>query len=302
LHEAVAAFEEAIRLKPNFPEAHYNLGVALMNQRKWPEAEVACKEAIRLQPTHAEAHCNLGHALRDQGRFSEALQSLRRGHALGISRPDWPYPSRTWVRNCRRLIELDRKLPAVLNGNADPASAAERLELASLCQMSCKHLHATAVRFAAEAFAADSKLADDLQEQYRYNAACSAVLAAAGQAEDARLLPDKIVLHLQQQARRWLQADLALYARLARHNDPRVRARVQQRLTRWQKGTDLASVRDPQGARPPRRRRAPAVAETVAERRGSAPQSHHEEMTSRQRCTPWLQAAGFPRRSASAGR
>jgi serine/threonine-protein kinase len=242
--EAEAAFRTAIRLKPDDPEAHINLGNALNGQGWHKEAEAAYQEAIRLKPDSPEGHCNLGLALVNQGRFGDALQSLRRAHALGSARRGWPYSSAAWVRQCQRLVELDRLLPAVLNGNAEPASARERLELASLCQMSCKRLHATAARFAAEAFRADPKRADDLQQQYRDNAACSAALAAAGQAEDARFLPDRVVLKLRAQAYRWLRADLALYARLAEQADPRAKQAVRQRLLHWRADTDLASVRD----------------------------------------------------------
>jgi hypothetical protein len=109
----------------------------------------------------------LGHVLRTQGRFSEALQSLRRGHALGSARRGWRYPYATWVRNCQRLIELDRLLNAFLKGDAEPASTVERLELASLCRMPCKRLYLTAARLAADAFVAEPKLAADLGQQHR---------------------------------------------------------------------------------------------------------------------------------------
>jgi tetratricopeptide (TPR) repeat protein len=242
--EAEAAYRAAIRLKHDFPQAHVNLGVALDGQGRPKEAEAAYRQAIRLKHDFPEAHCNLGHALREQGRFSEALPSLNRGHALGSARPGWPYPSASWARHCQRLVELDRLLTAVLKGDAEPGSALQRLELASLCQMPCKRLHATATRFAIDAFTADPKRAGDLQNQDRYNAACSAALAAAGQADDARFLPDRVVLKLRRQAYRWLRADLALYARLAEQTDPRVREGVRQRLAPWRTDTDFVSVRD----------------------------------------------------------
>jgi serine/threonine-protein kinase len=244
LKESEAAFRQVIRLRPNDPLAHYNLANLLSHQDQPREAEASYRESIRLKPDNAQAHCNLGHALRKQGRFTEALASLRRGHALGSASPGWPYPSNAWVRECQRLIELDQLLPAVLNGDAEPASAKELLELASLCQMPCKRLHATAVRFAAAAFASEAKAADDLQQGHRYNAACSAALAAAGQAEDARLLPDKVTLKLRQQAYLWLQADLTLYARLAERNDPRIKQAVRERLLHWQQDRDLVWLRD----------------------------------------------------------
>src|SRR5262249_50361338 len=98
--------------------------------------------------------------------------------------------------------------------------------------------------FYARAFAADPKLAADLRQQHRYNAACSAALAAVGQGEDARRLPDKVVLMLRRQAWRWLRADLEVYAKLAERDGPKTKEAVRQRLAHWQEDSDLASIRD----------------------------------------------------------
>jgi hypothetical protein len=110
--------------------------------------------------------------------------------------------------------------------------------------MPCKRLHVTATRLAADAFAVDARQANNLKEQHRYNAACSAALAAAGQADDARALPDRVTLKLRMLAYHWLRADLALYAQVADHADPKIRKVVQQRLAHWQAEADLVSVRD----------------------------------------------------------
>src|SRR5262249_10514682 len=131
-----------------------------------------------------------------------------------------------------------------LRGEAEPRSAAERLELALLCQHPSKRLYVKAARLAADAFAADPELANDSQQQHRYNAACSAALAAARQGEDAKILPDKAVPALRRQALDWLRADLAAYASWAKGDDPKQKAVVRQRLGHWQKDADLACVRD----------------------------------------------------------
>ena len=181
--------------------------------------------------------------MREQGRFVEALQALRQGHQLGSKRPGWPPPPADWVRRCERLIDLDRLLPKVLRGNAQPTTAADCLELAWICQRPNKRLHVAATRFAADAFAADPNLANDFRKQHRYHAACSAALAAAGQGEDARLLSEQAVPALRRQALTWLRADLAVYARSAK-GDPKQKAAVRQRLAHWQQDAALASVRD----------------------------------------------------------
>ena len=50
LDEAVAAYREAIRLKPDYAQAHYNLGTALFAQEKFDEADAEFAEAKRLKP------------------------------------------------------------------------------------------------------------------------------------------------------------------------------------------------------------------------------------------------------------
>jgi hypothetical protein len=148
------------------------------------------------------------------------------------------------VRRCRRLIELDRLLPAVLRGKARPATATEGLELADLCQMPCKRLYAASARLAADAFAADPRLADDLRGEYRYYAACAALLAAGGEGADAGDLDDEARGRWRRQGLAWLRAHLGLYDRLARGADPRAREAVRRRLGGWRQESDLTSVRD----------------------------------------------------------
>jgi hypothetical protein len=70
-------------------------------------------------------------------------------------------------------------------------------------------------------------------------------LVAAGQAGDARQLPDKAMVMLRRQALRWLRADLALWTKMAEHNDTGARREVRERLTDWQQEADVASVRGP---------------------------------------------------------
>ena len=77
LDEAIAAYREAIRLKPGYAEAHNNLGNALGEQGKHEEAEKELREAVRLKPDYAEAHSNLGNALGDQGKLDEAVAAYR---------------------------------------------------------------------------------------------------------------------------------------------------------------------------------------------------------------------------------
>jgi serine/threonine-protein kinase len=242
--EAEAALREALRLKPDWPEAHYNLGIALGGEGQHKEAEVEYREALRLRPDYPQAHCNLGHTLRSQGQFAEALSSLRRGHELGSRVPGWSYPSADWVRECERLVALDLILPAVLKGQAHPASPAERLDLANLCQQPSKRLYAASARLYGEAFAADRKLAEDLTATNRYDAVCAAALAAAGQGNDAGKLDAEQRSALRQQALGWLRADLDAWGKRLAGARPPQRQAIPQTLRHWQQDPDLTGVRD----------------------------------------------------------
>jgi Flp pilus assembly protein TadD len=70
--EAAAAYREATRIKPDFAEAHCNLGLALRDQGRLPEAVAALQETISLQSNLFEAHYQLGLALRALGKLPEA--------------------------------------------------------------------------------------------------------------------------------------------------------------------------------------------------------------------------------------
>lgn len=61
--EVAGAFSSAIRLKPDFAEAHNSLGLVYLQSGDDPKAIAAFREAIRLQPAYAAAHANLGAAL-----------------------------------------------------------------------------------------------------------------------------------------------------------------------------------------------------------------------------------------------
>src|SRR5262249_45587332 len=75
--KAEAAFRQAIRLKPDPPPSHYNLGIALSKQGQHKDAEVACWEAIRLNHDSPAAHFGLGAALFGQGKPKEAEAAFR---------------------------------------------------------------------------------------------------------------------------------------------------------------------------------------------------------------------------------
>jgi len=82
--EAVAHFDEALRINPRLAHAQNNWGIALARQGKWQDAIAHYEEALRLNPGYTEARLNLAVALERLGRHAEAQQHIAGAQA---SRP-----------------------------------------------------------------------------------------------------------------------------------------------------------------------------------------------------------------------
>jgi protein O-GlcNAc transferase len=82
LSEAEAAYQQALAIDPDHADAHSNLGVLLHELGRWPEAEAACHRAICIRPNFAEAYYNLGRVLKQLNRLREAEDAYR--HALKL--------------------------------------------------------------------------------------------------------------------------------------------------------------------------------------------------------------------------
>ena len=76
LDQALQAFEKTTKIKPDFSNGYYNMGVALQNQRNLDVSIEAYNKAISLKPDYPEAYNNMGVALKDQGKLNEALAAF----------------------------------------------------------------------------------------------------------------------------------------------------------------------------------------------------------------------------------
>ncbi|MCM8798686.1 MAG: tetratricopeptide repeat protein [Candidatus Omnitrophica bacterium] len=74
---AIDYFQKSLRVKPNFPEAHYNLGVIFEERYNYEEAIDEYKKAIELNPTFLKARYNLAHLYYYKlSLYEEALKEL----------------------------------------------------------------------------------------------------------------------------------------------------------------------------------------------------------------------------------
>ena len=62
MDEAIRQFQETLRRKPDYAEAHYNLGLALGKQGQTAAAIRQYEEALRLKPDYPSARDHLARA------------------------------------------------------------------------------------------------------------------------------------------------------------------------------------------------------------------------------------------------
>jgi Flp pilus assembly protein TadD len=103
LPEAITCFDHALRLRPDYAEAHGNVGLALSQAGRAAEAVTHLQESLRLKPGVYQMHNNLGIALATAGRPAEALGSFRQAAALN---PHLPNIEENWGK---ALLLLGRK-------------------------------------------------------------------------------------------------------------------------------------------------------------------------------------------------
>jgi eukaryotic-like serine/threonine-protein kinase len=242
LDEAIACYHKAIELAPKLVHAHLNLGLALSGKGDG-EGAIACyRKVIEIDPQLPMAHGALGQTLLGQGRYAEARDATARAMALLPEKHPMREMANRQLKNCERLLKVEERLSRLLSGEERASSAQENLEAAQLARR--RQLHAAATRFTAAAFAADPGLASNLQAMHRFDAACSAALAADGQGADAANLDDAARKKLRAQALDWLVADLAACAKLLDSGSTQARTFVVQTMSRWQKEPELSSLRD----------------------------------------------------------
>jgi WD40 repeat protein len=134
------------------------------------------------------------------------------------------------------------RLPAILNGEDQPANNSERLAFARMAYDGKRFT--AAARHWALALADDPILDANCWNHYRFHAACAAALAAAGQGHDEPLLDGAAKARLRRQALDWLKTELTAWKVASEFFEPAIQEKAGNTLAHWKEDTDLASIRD----------------------------------------------------------
>jgi tetratricopeptide (TPR) repeat protein len=89
--QAEKEFLDAIKLRPDIPKIHLELGLVYAGSSQWSKAEDAFRAETKLQPGNAEAAYRLGNALLQQGKVREARAELERSNGLQAEMPETLY-------------------------------------------------------------------------------------------------------------------------------------------------------------------------------------------------------------------
>lgn len=77
LDDAQSAFEEAKRLRPDNPEAHYSLGIIHQTKHQLDDAETEFRLALLFKPDSYQARRHLAYALASEGKMNEAMHEFQ---------------------------------------------------------------------------------------------------------------------------------------------------------------------------------------------------------------------------------
>jgi len=104
LEMAVKCFEKAVAIKPDFADAHFNLGLMLQELNKLKAAVKSYKVTLALQNNYVKAHNNLGIIYKELGQMRDAVKSYEQAIDL---QPDYAEAYNNLGITLQELGQLD---------------------------------------------------------------------------------------------------------------------------------------------------------------------------------------------------
>ena len=234
LLDAVAAFREAIRLDPEHAvETRYSLGIALAESGDPQAALAAFVDAIQHEHLHQVGPFQLLQAIVMARRPDDAVAVLRRVYEQARHEASVRRAIELAIGQFEQLAKLSTPIPRFFRRSFLPN------DLAGRCYD--RRFFAASATIWSAGFASDAKLGE---AQNRYNAACSAALAAADKGIDRPRLDESAKTRWRHQALEWLKVDLVHWVKKTKNGDPEAKALTLETLQRWKSDRDLAGVRD----------------------------------------------------------
>ena len=132
--EAIEQFEQGVALKPDYAGMQYDLGTLLLLRGDLPGAIDHLQKAVTLDPHHARAQNNLAVALQKVGRAAEAIPHLRQAVEAQPDYVDAHYGLGLALAGAKQFREAAEEFKIVLQlapqypGAADALARAEMLE------------------------------------------------------------------------------------------------------------------------------------------------------------------------------
>lgn len=127
---AVTALERILKIRPDMPEAHVNMGYALLGLKQYKAAYDSFDSATVLRPMQANAYYGMAEALHELGDLEGAMGAMR--SYIHLSAPDDPYVRRArsalWEWEAaleERRAAASKKGKPALSHAEEPASPAK---------------------------------------------------------------------------------------------------------------------------------------------------------------------------------
>jgi protein O-mannosyl-transferase len=127
--EAIAHFQKALQIDPNYATGHNNLGNALLQIGRVDESLAHLRRALEIDPNYATAHNNLGNTLLQMGRLQEAIDQYKKAFEIA------PYYFQAYnnlgaallqvgrlnesLANLKKALEIDPEYPEAHNNLAN---------------------------------------------------------------------------------------------------------------------------------------------------------------------------------------
>jgi tetratricopeptide (TPR) repeat protein len=128
--EAIAHYEDALKIAPDYYPAHNNLGALYLGKSDFKSAEAQFRESVRIDQNDAQAYFNLSNLLMLTGRYAESEAALADGLRR---RPDSAFArflqGCLWART-GKFEEAEKSLREALQ--LDPAMSQAHLQLVNL--------------------------------------------------------------------------------------------------------------------------------------------------------------------------